>query len=90
MGAKFAEEGGEPVARKVQGAFAKGGRPQDKPPAGGFGAERRLRRSRSALRAYLGCAAGVRRGVMRGAFVLTMTPFAIIMELHTIEKESIP
>ena len=40
----------------------RGRAPAGQAAAGGFGAERRLRRRRSALRAYLGCAAGWRRG----------------------------
>ena len=76
--------------RMVWGEFARGGRPQGKPPQAASAQKRRLRRSRSALRAYLGCAAGCKGVMVRWAFLLTMTLFAVIMELHSTKKERIP
>ncbi len=68
--------------RMVWGEFARGGRPQGKPPQAAS--------ARSALRAYLGCAAGCKGVMVRRAFLLTMTLFAVIMELHSTKKERIP
>lgn len=58
MWGKICGEGGGPVVRTVWGEFARGGRPQGKPPQAASAQKRRLRRSRSALRAYLDCAGG--------------------------------
>ncbi len=76
--------------RMVWVRVCEGRAPAGQAAAGGFGAERRLRRSRSALRAYLGCAAGCKGVMVRWAFLLTMTLFAVIMELHSTKKERIP
>ena len=60
MGGKVCGEGGGPVVRMVWGEFARGGRPQGKPPQAASAARgRRLRRSRSALRAHIPRLAGV-------------------------------
>ena len=76
--------------RMVWGEFARGGRPQGKPPqaasarsAGFGGAEAPCGRIWAALR-------GCKGAMVRWAFLLTMTLFAVIMELHSIEKERIP
>ena len=76
--------------RMVWGEFARGGRPQGKPPQAASAQKRRLRRSRSALRAYLGCAAGCKGVMVRQAFLLTMTLFAVIMELHSTKEGEDP
>ena len=90
LGGKICGEGGGPVVRMVWGEFAEG--------AGARRASRhrRLRRGAPASAepkrpaGVFGLRCGVPRGDGSVGFLLTMTLFAVIMELHSTKKERIP